>query len=73
MTGWTIALLVVVALAVAGLMMWAWTSSAKKVPSDETLRHPRPEAAEPVIRAESKHRDTPGAADLETRGGREHE
>jgi cyanate permease len=72
MTGWTVAVLLLMAVAVAVLMMWAWSSSAKKVPSDETLRHPRPEAAEPVVRAESRHRDTPGPADLDTKGGREH-
>lgn len=72
MTGWTIAILVLVAVVAAALVLWAWSSSAKRVPNDETLRHPRPQAAEPVVRAESKHRDTPGPADLDTRGGREH-
>jgi cyanate permease len=73
MTGWTIAVLALVAIAAVALMMWAWSSSARKVPGDETLRHPRPESAEPVVRTESRHRDTPGPADLDVKGGREHD
>jgi hypothetical protein len=72
MSGWMIAVLAVLAIVAVGLM-WAWTSSAKRVPGDESLRHPRPDAAEPVIRTESRHRDTPGPADLDVKGGREHE
>lgn len=68
-----LALLVVVAvLAVTGLLWWAWRSSATRFPSDETLRHPRPDVAEPLIREDSRHRDTPAAADLNRPGGREH-
>jgi hypothetical protein len=73
MTGWMIVVLAVVGLAAVALMTWAWSSSARKVPSDETLRHPRPDTAEPVVRTESRHRDTPGPADLDVKGGREHD
>jgi hypothetical protein len=72
MTGWTVAIIVLGAVLVAVVLLWAWRSSAKKVPSDESLRHPRPQAADPLVRAESKHRDTPGPADLDQHGGREH-
>ncbi len=62
------AALIVSAVAVA----LAWRSSGSKFPSDETLRHPSPGHAEPLIREQSRHRDTPAGADLDKPGGREH-
>jgi hypothetical protein len=69
MIGVVIALVLVVAL-VAGVLLWR--SSGRRFPSDESLRHPQPDAAEPLIRPESRHNDTPGAADLDRPSGREH-
>ncbi len=70
MTGAVIALAIILALALVGV--WVWRSSTRHVPSDETLRHPRPQVAEPLIRGESRHHDTPGAADVGIKSGREH-
>lgn len=69
MTGLIITVVLVLAIA-AGV--WIWRSSATRFPSDETLRHPQPNTAEPLIRPESQHFDSPAAADLEQRSGREH-
>ena len=69
----TVVLMVIAVLVIAAAIgMIAWQSSARKFPSDETLRHPRPNASEPLIREQSRHRDTPAAADLDKPGGREH-
>ncbi|MGZ5415676.1 MAG: hypothetical protein ACXWDI_00730 [Nocardioides sp.] len=37
---------------------------------DEPLGNPHPSRAEPVVRTESRHHDTPAGADLTQRGGR---
>ena len=37
---------------------------------DEPLGNPHPDRAEPVVRTESRHYDTPAGADLTQRGGR---
>ena len=40
---------------------------------DEPLGNPHPDRAEPVVRSESRHHDTPAGADLTQRGGRHDE
>jgi hypothetical protein len=37
---------------------------------EEPLGNPHPTRSEPVVRAESRHYDTPAAADLDQRSGR---
>ena len=37
---------------------------------EESLGNPDPSRAEPVVRTESRHYDTPAAADLDQHGGR---
>ncbi len=69
MFGLVIAAVVLVAV-VVGLLLWR--SSGNSFPSDETLRNPQPDTAEPLIRPESRHNDTPGAADVDKPFGREH-
>jgi hypothetical protein len=39
-------------------------------PRAESLGNPHPDAGAPLIRPESRHNDTPGASDLDQRGGR---
>jgi hypothetical protein len=37
---------------------------------DEALGNPRPTRAEPVVRTESRHHDTPAGSDLDRHSGR---
>lgn len=69
MTGLIIAVAV---LAVAGLLVWTMRSRRSRFPVPESLGNPNPDRWEPLIRGESRHHDTPGPADLDVHGGREH-
>ena len=68
MTGVVIAVIVVLAIGI-GLLLWR--SSAGTFPSDEPLRDPHADVAEPLIRPARRHYDTPAAADVDQLSGRD--
>jgi len=68
MTGFIIAIVVVALVGVLVVVL-----RGRGGPKDESLGAPHQQSADPLIRAESRHHDTPAASDVEQRGGREHD
>jgi hypothetical protein len=65
-----IVVLVLAAGAVIGIVLALRTGGAK--PRFESLGAPADPHADPLIRTESRHHDTPAGADLDVPGGRDH-
>ena len=61
---------ILIALVIAGGL--ALRGSSGRRPKSEFLGAPPGDASAPLIRPESRHHDTPAAADLDTPGGRDH-
>jgi hypothetical protein len=71
MTGLLIVVVLVLAAgAVIGLVLALRTGG--DTPRYEPLGAPPEPHSDPLIRAESRHRDTPAGADLDVPGGRDH-
>jgi hypothetical protein len=71
MTGIIVAVVVLAAVAVAAWLL-VGRSATRRVRS-EALGNPHPDVAEPLIRPESQHHDSPSGSDIRTKGGREHD
>jgi hypothetical protein len=68
----SIVAIVVIAVLIVLVVLLVRGSSGPKVKS-EFLGAPASDRTDPLIRAESRHHDTPAAADVEQHGGREHD
>ena len=66
----TVLIVSVVAVVVVGAGLLLLRSSG---PRHESLGATQSDGADPLIRTESRHHDTPAGADLQTPGGREHD
>lgn len=68
----TVLLLIVVLLVVAAVVGLVLALRGGGAPKYESLGAPPEPHSDPLIRTESRHRDTPAGADLDVPGGREH-
>jgi hypothetical protein len=64
--------LIIIAAVVLAVAVGTFTLIRSRAPRlrEEPLGNPHPDLAEPVVRADSRHRDTPAGADLDRRSGR---
>jgi hypothetical protein len=74
MAGSIVAIVVIaVLLALVVLLVVLGRGSSGPRVKPEFLGAPASDRTDPLIRAESRHHDTPAAADVEQHGGREHD
>lgn len=63
-------IIAIAAVVAAGGLLFAFLRHRGSGLAEEDLGNPHPHHAEPVVRAESRHTDTPSGADLDRPGGR---